>query len=242
VSDRFYCPTPPLEGRFRLDADESRHLLRVCRHQVGDRVALFDGSGLSYVARVVEIGKDAAWLVAEGGATVEPAPPCVIEVGTAAPKGDRFDWMVEKAVELGVCRLEPLLTERSVVDPRGSKLARLRKTIVEASKQSGRSRLMDMDAPSRLRAFLERPGGLRLLADPAGEPPENWPMIARGEVVRLTVGPEGGFTEAERDTALELGWSPIRLGLNILRIETAVVAGAAAILARCGIGEAQPVH
>ncbi len=242
MSNRFYCPVPPQEGRFRLDVDESRHLLRVCRHQVGDRVALFDGSGLSYVARVVEIGKDAAWLEAEGGATAEPLPPCVIEIGTAAPKGDRFDWLVEKAVELGVSRVEPLLTERSVVDPRGSKLDRLRKTIVEASKQSGRSRLMDMGAPSRLKAFLERPEGRRLLADPAGEPPENWPSIARGEVVRLAVGPEGGFTEAERELALELGWLPIRLGPHILRIETAVIAGAAAILSRRGLGEDQPVH
>jgi 16S rRNA (uracil1498-N3)-methyltransferase len=242
VSNRFYCPEPPREGRFRLDADESRHLLRVCRHQVGDRVALFDGSGLSYVARVVEIGKDAAWLEAEGGATVEPPPPCLIEIGVAAPKGDRFDWLVEKSVELGVSRVEPLLAERSVVDPRGSKLDRLRRTIVEASKQSGRSRLMDMGAPSRLKAFLERPEGLRLLADPAGDAPERWPSIVRGEVVRLAVGPEGGFTEAERELALELGWRPIRLAGNILRIETAAVAGAAAILARCGIGDGQPVH
>ena len=242
MSNRFYCPEPPREGRFRLDADESRHLLRVCRHQVGDRVELFDGSGLSYVARVVEIGKDAAWLEAEGPATAAPPPPCVIEIGAAAPKGDRFDWLVEKAVELGVFRVEPLLTERSVVDPRGSKLDRLRKTVVEASKQSGRSRLMDVDAPSRLKAFLERPDGLRLLADPAGDPPERWPPIARGEVVRLAVGPEGGFTEAEAALAESLGWRSIRLGPHILRIETAVIAGAAAILARCGSGDGQPVH
>lgn len=242
MSNRFYCPAPPREGRFRLDADESRHLLRVCRHQVGDRVELFDGSGLSYVARVTETGKDAAWLEAEGPARLEPSPPCLIEIGTAAPKGDRFDWLVEKAVELGVSRVEPLLTARSVVDPRGSKLDRLRKTVVEASKQSGRSRLMEIHAPSPLKAFLERPDGLRLLADPAGASPENWPSIVGGGVVRLAVGPEGGLTEAECALALELGWLPIRLGANIMRIETAAIACAAAILARCGTDDAQPVH
>ncbi|MDR3619577.1 MAG: RsmE family RNA methyltransferase [Paludisphaera borealis] len=242
MSNRFYCPTPPREGKFRLDAEESRHLLRVCRHTVGDRVELFDGAGLSYVARVVECGKDAAWLEPEGPPTSDPAPPCLIEIGTAVPKGDRFDWLVEKAVELGVARLTPLITDRSVVDPRGSKLDRLRKTVVEASKQSGRSRLMDIDAPTNLRAFLERSDGLRLLADPAGVSPEGWPAIVRGAVVRLAVGPEGGFTEAERALAVSLGWRPIRLGPNILRIETAVLAGAAAILARCEPGDDQPVH
>jgi 16S rRNA (uracil1498-N3)-methyltransferase len=238
VSNRFYCPTPPREGKFRLDAEEARHLSRVCRHTVGDRVALFDGAGLSYVARVVECGKDAVVLEAEGQPTPEPAPPCVIEIGTAAPKGERFDWLVEKAVELGVVRLTPLLTERSVVDPRGSKLDRLRRTVVEASKQSGRSRLMDIDAPANLGAFLERSDGLRLLADPAGAAPGGWPPIGRGEVVRLAVGPEGGFTDAEREAAVARGWRPVRLGPHILRIETAVLAGAAAVLARCGDGQA----
>lgn len=242
MSQRFYCPEPAREGRYRLDADESRHLLRVCRHTVGDVVELFDGAGRSFRARVAEAGKDSAWLEADGPPTVEPPPPVAVEVGTAAPKGDRFDWLVEKAVELGVARLSPLITERSVVDPRGSKLDRLRKTVVEASKQSGRSRLMDVDAPSPLRAFLERADGLRLIADPEGAWPESWPSIVRGQVVRLAVGPEGGFSDAERETALSLGWRPIRLGPHILRIETAVLAGAAAVLARCEPGECHPVH
>jgi 16S rRNA (uracil1498-N3)-methyltransferase len=242
VSNRFYCPEPPREGRSRLDADESRHLVRVCRKTVGDRVELFDGSGLSFVARVVEIGKGAVWLEAEGPPTPEPPPSCVIEIGTAAPKGDRFDWLVEKAVELGVARLTPILTERSVVDPRGSKLDRLRKAVVEACKQSERDRLMDLDAPLDLGTFLERSDGVRLLADPAGAPPEAWPPIVRGGLVRLAIGPDGGFSDAERALAEALGWRPIRLAPNILRIETAVLAGAAAILARCVPDDDQPVH
>jgi len=234
VPNRYYCPNPPVDGRLRLDREESRHLIRVCRGAVGDRIDLFDGSGLRYTARVVEFEKGEAWLEVEGPATPETPAPCTIEVGTAVPKGERFGWLVEKAVELGVARLSPLIAERSVVDPRDSKLDRLRKTVVEASKQSGRSRLMHIDAPSELKPFLESSVGLRLLADPAGASPEDWPTIARGEVVRLAVGPEGGFTDDERALALEQGWRPIRLGPNILRIETAVIAGVAAILARCG--------
>ncbi|WP_165244278.1 RsmE family RNA methyltransferase [Paludisphaera soli] len=237
MSQRFYCPQPPIDGRFRLDPDESRHLTRVCRHGVGDLVELFDGRGFATAARVVAASKDAALLEAEGDPIVRPASPCSIEIGSAVPKGDRFDWLVEKAVELGVDRVVPLVTERSVVDPRGSKLDRLRRTIVEASKQSGRSRLMDLAAPEDLATYLARAEGLRLVADPSGVPFEAWPAIAAGSTVRLVVGPEGGLTDEEVALARERGWSPVRLAAPILRVETAALAGAAAILAR-----AQPVH
>ncbi|MDG3006286.1 RsmE family RNA methyltransferase [Paludisphaera mucosa] len=232
MSQRFYCPTPPVDGRYRLDADESRHLTRVCRHGVGDLVELFDGRGFAVAARVATAGKDAVALEAEGPPLPDRESACSIEVGTAVPKGDRFDWLVEKAVEIGVARVVPLVTERSVVDPRGSKLDRLRRTIVEASKQSGRSRLMDLSPPEALGAFLGRADGLRLLADPAGVPCHAWPPIAPGVAVRLVVGPEGGLTDEETEQAVATGWIRVRLTASILRIETAVLAGAAAILAR----------
>ncbi|AMV36962.1 RsmE family RNA methyltransferase [Planctomyces sp. SH-PL62] len=237
MSQRFYCPQPPTDGRYRLDPDESRHLTRVCRRGVGDLVELFDGRGFATAARVVVAGKDAVQLEAEGEPIVSPLPSCSIEVGSAVPKGDRFDWLVEKAVELGVDRIVPLVTERSVVDPRGSKLERLRRTIVEASKQSGRSRLMELAPPEALPGFLRRPEGLRLLADPSGAPFDAWPAIQSGSTVRLVVGPEGGLTDEEVASAREAGWVPVRLASPILRIETAVLAGAASILART-----QPVH
>lgn len=232
MSNRFYRPEIPVEGSFRLDADESKHLLRVSRREVGDRVEVFDGRGLSIVARVVGREGNLAVLEAEGPPIVEPPPDCLIEIGAASPKGDRFDWLVEKAVELGVARLVPLITERSVVDPRGSKLDRLRRAIIEASKQSGRSRLMELSPSTDLRSFLETPGGVRLLADPRGAPATGWPRIDRGATVRLVVGPEGGLTDAEAALAEGLGWTPARLGAFILRVETAVLAGAAAIMAR----------
>lgn len=232
MSNRFYHPELPTEGRFQLGADESRHLLRVSRRKVGDRVEVFNGRGLSVFARVAAGGKNAAELEVEGPPILEPPPECMIEIGAAAPKGDRFDWLVEKAVELGVARLTPLTTERSVVDPRSSKLDRLRRTIIEASKQSGRNRLMELSPLADLRTFLETADGVRLIADPQGAPPESWPRVDRGALVRLIVGPEGGLTDAETAMAEGLGWAPVRLGPHILRIETAVLAGAAAILAR----------
>ena len=116
VSQRFYCPDPPRDGRFRLPADEVRHLTRVCRFAPGDRVEIFDGKGFATSALITEVGKDQAVLVAEGPPLQELAPPCPLTLATAIPKGDRFDWLVEKATELGVARLIPLITEHSVVD------------------------------------------------------------------------------------------------------------------------------
>lgn len=232
MSNRFYHPELPTEGRFRLGADESKHLLRVSRREVGDRVEVFDGRGLSVVARVVAGGKSAAELEVEGPPVLEAPSAIAIEIAAATPKGDRFDWLVEKAAELGATRLVPLNTERSVVDPRGSKLDRLRRAIIEASKQSGRSRLMELNSPTDLRSFLEVDGGVRLVADPRGAPPALWPRIDLGATVRLVVGPEGGLTDAEIEAAKGLGWTQVRLGPHILRVETAALAGIAAIWSR----------
>ena len=161
MSQRFYCPDPPRDGRYRLPADEARHLARVCRHVPGDRVEIFDGKGFATTALIVEIGKDSAVLVAQGLPIHELTSPCSLTLATAIPKGDRFDWLVEKATELGITRLIPLVTEHSVVDPRDSKLERLRRTIIEASKQSRRNRLMVLDSPLGWVDLVRsaRPGG-----------------------------------------------------------------------------------
>jgi 16S rRNA (uracil1498-N3)-methyltransferase len=233
VSTRFYCPDPPRDGRYRLRSDEARHLARVCRQVVGDRVELFDGHGFATIAQVVKIGKDHVDLVAEGLPIPEVAPPCPLTLATAIPKGDRFDWLVEKATEIGVARVIPLIAERSVVEPRTSKLERLRRTIVEASKQARRSRLMALadpiSWPELVRSMRVE---IRLIAQPEGLPPGRWPKLQKAVPIVLAVGPEGGFTPAEKALALEYDWHSIRLNTNILRVETAALAGSVAILTR----------
>ena len=211
LSDRFYCPDPPRNGRYWLRADEARHLARVTRHAVGDEVELFDGQGFATSARVMEIGRDLVELVAEGEPIADTGPACQLTLASAIPKGDRFDWLVEKATELGVARLIPLATERSVVDPRDSKLDRLRRTIVESCKQCRRSRLMVLESamswPDLVRSESQ---ALRLIASPAGLPPCRWPKVDRPTVV-LAVGPEGGFSPVEEELARGLGWHSICL-------------------------------
>jgi len=233
VSQRFYCPDPPRDGRYQLPADEARHLARVCRHVPGDRVEIFDGKGFATSALIVEAGKESAVLVAQGSPLEEFRSPCSLTLATAIPKGDRFDWLVEKATELGIVRLIPLVMDHSVVDPRGSKLERLRRTIIEASKQSRRNRLMILDSPLSWADLVHSARqALRLLARPGGLSPGRWPRLDGRDAI-LAVGPEGGLSPAEEDLALAAGWHPVRLSSHILRVETAGLAGAAAILALC---------
>jgi 16S rRNA (uracil1498-N3)-methyltransferase len=230
VSTRFYCPDPPSDGRLRLGADEARHLSRVCRLGVGDFVEVFDGRGAAMRSVVVAIGADWVELTIAGPPLPARVSPFVLTLATAVPKGDRFDWLVEKATELGVDRLIPIVTERSVVEPGASKLSRLRRTIIESSKQCGRNRLMVLESPIQWESLIESSReSVKFLADPQGSPASQRPRISRGRTVILAVGPEGGFSPLERDVALEAGWSPITLSVYTLRIETAALAGCAAL-------------
>jgi 16S rRNA (uracil1498-N3)-methyltransferase len=178
----------------------------------------------------VKVDAGTVELAAFGPPVVGPAPPFSLTLASAVPKGDRFDWLVEKATELGVVRVIPLLTDRSVVEPGAPKLERLRRAIIEASKQCGRNELMILDAPVRWERFAELASdSLRFLADPDGLTPGEWTSIPGVRSVILAVGPEGGFAPAEKEAANRMGWIAIRLGSTILRIETAGLAGCAAL-------------
>jgi 16S rRNA (uracil1498-N3)-methyltransferase len=192
-------------------------------------VEIFDGRGLSYRAKLQRLGKEGVELVALGEPTLQAFPRRRVILATAIPKGERFDWLVEKATELGVSCLIPLLSERSVVDPRGTKLDRLRRLVVEAAKQCGRNRLMELGEPIRFSHILQLPAPpARLLAHPGGLPASQW---APHDEVLIAVGPEGGFTEFEVEQARSSGWLVAGLGESRLRIETAGLAACALLLA-----------
>jgi 16S rRNA (uracil1498-N3)-methyltransferase len=148
-------------------------------------------------------------------------------LAVALPKGERQKWLVEKLTELGVTRLVPLVAERGVAEPTPSAIERLKRGVIEASKQCGRNRLLEL-APPRRAAELFADATLpmpRLIADPEGHAE----IPARGEHTIVAVGPEGGFSSAERSAAETGHWQPVSLGPRILRIETAAVAVAVAI-------------
>ena len=160
-----------------------------------------------------------------------------LTLGVALPKGDRQKWLVEKAVELGVARIVPLRTRRGVAQPVEQSLARLRRAVIEASKQCGRNRLLRIDAPQSWPDFVAGAAGVacRVLAHPGGEtvgaaafPAHDLSNGCDGErnphkMAFLAVGPEGGFEDEEAALAVAAGWRAIDLGPRILRVETAAI-------------------
>ena len=228
MSRRFYLPQSWESPTLRLTGSEARHLSRVLRLGVGDEVMLFDGQGNQARARIENLDANDVSLSVLERMPPADSPSMSLTIATAVPKGDRFDWLVEKATELGVARVIPLTTTRSVVHPGGSKLERLRRRIVEASKQCGRSRLMELTEPMSWQACVAREftGAAVLVADPSGEPVDR-ARPDRPAGVLVAIGPEGGFTSEELEAAQGHGARLVSLGPTLLRIETAAVAVAA---------------
>jgi 16S rRNA (uracil1498-N3)-methyltransferase len=235
MAERVYCPDTGsgADGAKVLEVvgDEARHLCRVRRVGVGEFVEVFDGKGSARRAEVIVVGKDRVSLRPVGPPLPDRLPSLSLTLATAVPKGDRFDWLVEKSAEMGVASLVPILSERSVVDPRGTKLDRLRRGMVEAAKQCGRNRLMSIDRPTPWPEFARgvTEGVLRLIAHPGGKTFAEWPRDFGAAVV--AIGPEGGFTEGEVEVAASHGWIPVSLGPTLLRIETAGLVAASRLLA-----------
>jgi len=229
VSRRFYCPElQPTTGELTLAGNEGRHLAVVLRAAPGDRVILFNGRGLQAEGTVREVGPLGVVIEITAHLAASSLPGRVVTLATAVPKGDRFDWLVEKATELGVARVVPLVTSRSVVEPRDTRLEKLRRVIVEASKQCGRADLMELAPLTAVSALLSQsfPEGALWVAHPGGEElrgaAQAWPAT-----VTFLIGPEGGWTEGEVAAAVAQGARVMSLGPRLLRIETAGLALAA---------------
>jgi 16S rRNA (uracil1498-N3)-methyltransferase len=154
--------------------------------------------------------------------------PFDLTLGVALPKGDRQKWLVEKAVELGVTRIVPLRTQRGVAQPVEQALVRLRRAVIEASKQCGRNRLLQIEQPRSWPDFVADAGSTacRLVAHPGGQ--TGLGSLSVGDIC-LGIGPEGGFAEDEVALAVAAGWSSVGLGPRILRVETAALALTAVI-------------
>lgn len=211
---------------------EAHHLTHVLRHQPNDIVELFSGNGLVANCRIAAIRKRDVELEIRA-VRHDPPPHTCLTLATAAPKGDRFDWLIEKATELGVTRMIPLTTARSVVDPRASKLDKLRQTVITACKQSGRNHLMDISCVTSWNDFRKQivPQNRVLIAHPQGERLYRVSETAsEPRPLFVAIGPEGGFSEDEVQLAVSSGAQAIHLGPNILRIETAAIAIAAKLL------------
>jgi len=217
-------------GRVELD-DREEHHLRVRRVTEGEEVEVLDGAGLRGRGRLVRTGK--RWAVEIRQLDHQPRP-AALTLAVATGDRDRFSWMVEKAVELGVTGIVPLGTSRSAGVATGVKdrhVAALRRRAREVVKQCGAAWAPALEEPVSLESFLERPAaGVRWLADQAGEPAAG---VLDQSPASIVVGPEGGLTEGERAAVLGAGFQPVSLSRQTLRFETAAIAAAAAaVLAR----------
>ena len=229
MSHRYFSETPITTESARLTGAEAHHLLHVMRAAVGTELAVFDGQGAEFRAEVVRTGRGEVEIRVLQRIEVDRELPVRITLGVALPKGDRQRWLIEKAVELGVARVVPLITQHGVAQPTDSALTRLQRAVIEASKQCGRNRLAEICPAEPFEAFVTKAphDAVRLLAQPGGD--KAWSTIVRGPLretksILLAVGPEGGFADDEVTAAATAGWSIVDLGPRILRVETAALA------------------
>ena len=210
----------------RLDADEAHHL-RVRRAEAGEAVGVRDGVGLVGSGKLSRVGD--GWAVELERAELAPRPAHTV-LGVGAGDRDRFALVVEKASELGITAVIPVETARTAgvaTRLRATHLDKLRRQALEALKQTGAAWAMALDDLVSLDRFLEAPrSGSRWVADAEGDPP---PAQLGSVAVTVLVGPEGGFTEAERDAIVAADFHPTKLGDHTLRFETAAIAAAAAV-------------
>lgn len=236
---RIHLPGPLAEDlELALPDTAFRHLVQVLRLRKNDTFVAFDGRGGEYRAELVEVGKRQARARLGSHDPVDRESPLDLRLAQCVSKGERMDYTLQKAVELGVTRVTPLISERCAVrldaERCEKKLEHWRGVIVAACEQSGRTRVPTLEPALPLRRWLETGNaGTGVVLDPMAEhglaslPAPDGPLT-------LLAGPEGGLSESEIAGACRAGFSGLRLGPRVLRTETAAVAVLAALQARWG--------
>ena len=224
---RFYSPQP-LAGKAQIELDGQvvRHIIQVLRMQVGEHLHLFDGQQC-YLAELLEGNKNRALLQLLKPVAAAAPSPLTTHLGQAISKGDKMEWIIQKATELGVTAITPLYTRQGDVRLKGEreqkKHQQWQQIAISACEQSGRNDVPIIHPPQVLNDWLgQRQETMKLLLHPHGQSGE----LAVEEVtsVALLIGPEGGLTQAEAETARQQGFTGLRLGPRILRTETAPLA------------------
>lgn len=223
------------DGQAVLEGDEALHLTRVLRVEAGERYEISDNRSL-HLAEIVEARKNrVVFRLLEELERVIVTPR--LHLVAAIIKFDHFEWMLEKATELGVEQVAPVIAERSdkgLAAASRKRIDRWRKIVRESSQQCRRWKTPEIEEPVECRRQWERPGLRFFLEEQRTAPPilDVLPAVREpASVVNLLVGPEGGWTDAERAGAAEAGWQAVSLGPTILRAETACLAGLAVIAA-----------
>ena len=224
--------------QLELEERAAHYLLQVLRMKVGRALRLFNGDGNDYLATISEANRRQLWCVINAVDNQQACEsPLRIELGIGLSKGDRMDWVIQKATELGVSRLVPLHSERVDVklnyEREHKKWRHWQQVMISACEQSGRSQLVDVAEPQGLEEWLAQCSAEQKYvlsphhqnAEVPFQPPES---------VALLVGPEGGLSENEVTRSLELGFHCMALGPRVLRTETAPLAAISILQARWG--------
>lgn len=224
--------------RCTLQGSAANHVVNVLRLRSGDALTLFNGRGGEYAGRIDSMRKDIVVVEVGDHDPVERESPLHLTLAQGISRGERMDLVMQKATELGVSKIIPLLTERTVVrlDARQAerKLQHWRAITVAACEQCGRNRVPQVVPPMELGTLLTQPspGATRVLLSPGGtrRPAD----LDSANSVLLLIGPEGGLSGAEQRAALEAGFEAVSLGPRVLRTETAAIAALAAFQQRFG--------
>ena len=225
--------------RLRLEGPAAVHVTRVLRLGTGDAVTLFNGDGSDYPARISGLGRGAVDAEVTDVVAARAESPLPVTLVQGIARGERMDFVLQKATELGVAAILPVATARSVVrlddDGRVRRLAHWRGVTIAACEQCGRARVPAIAEPRGFTSWLaETPRSpTRLLLSPDADVP--LADAARGTTaLELLVGPEGGLEDEERGAALAAGFRACRLGPRVLRSETAAIAAIAVLQAVAG--------
>lgn len=236
---RVFVPGPLASGtRLTIAGSAANHITRVLRLRSGDPLTVFDGSGGEFSARLAEFRKDTVLVSVAEHHAVERESPLSLTLLQGVSRGERMDWVIQKATELGATRIVPVLTSRSVVrldeTQAQRKLQHWRGIAIAACEQCGRNRIPEVPAPRDfLAALAPEPAVTRLLLSPAGERRIE-ALEGIGAGISVLIGPEGGLEDAEQEAALAAGFTAVRLGPRVLRTETAAVAALTIIQSHFG--------
>lgn len=249
---RFYYPAEMSPGKIvDLPATVAHHAARVLRLGQGDELILFNGSGGEFRSVIARINKNGGAAVIEGHVNVERESQLLITLAQALCAGEKMDWIVQKAVELGVNDIQPLITKQSVIRLSGERAERrvhhLQKVVISACEQCGRNRVPQVLPLKSLQDWLGTeiirckntpyavPSTRCLMLSPrAGNSLRDFDRSHAISAITLLVGPEGGFTQDEEGAAVVAGFTPLRLGERVLRTESAALAAVAAMQALWG--------
>lgn len=232
---RFYCNAKLGPGvQLDLPDNAANHASRALRLKAGDEAILFNGDGTDYRAELLRVGKEGVTAKITGWTTVERESPLQVTLAQAISSGDRMDFTLQKAVELGVGAIQPLAAERSVVKLVGERAEKRREhwqnVVTSACEQSGRAVVPEVGAPAPLLSWLgEIPDfKLKLMLSPTAKHTLHDLPRPEGNIC-LLIGCEGGFAPNEFIAAESTGFTPVRLGARVLRTETAALAALSAM-------------